>query len=178
MKMRKSFAPKDRFHTREAPAVVGKDKDGSALLLCPFCPTPHTISTNSTSACGTILQVRALQTLYKAKRNDPKAICIKCQKGGGEMAIFQGALVHIHDCTPGVVAFSTPPEYSKFAKFAHGLKEGWLKHTIQKYFGTIVTVEEVTPEGVKTGTIYGHFFNKAGKNGRSNRQSQPTATES
>lgn len=166
--MKKSFAPKNPITTRELPPIVQRDKQGNALLMCPFCTPPHVINTENTEICGTILQVRALQTIYKAKRNDTKAICVKCQKGGGEMALFQGALVHIHNCSPGTMTFSTPPKYSKFAKFTSGLKDGWLKKTIQKRFGNVVPVEEVTPQGVRTGVIFGHFFQR-GKHGTINR---------
>lgn len=167
---------KPPIHTRERIPILSKDGKGNALLLCPFCTPPHPINPDSPSICGTILQVRALQTIYKAKKYDKNTVCVKCQKGGGEMVLFQGALIHTHDCSPGVVALSTPPKYSLFAEWTHGLEDGPIKHYIQKRFGNAMAVEEVTPTGEKTGKIFGYFFNKPrGNNGRNNRESQPTA---
>lgn len=119
-----SNVPRNPMTTRERVPIISKDDKGNALLLCPFCTPPHPINPESPAICGTILQVRALQTIYKAKKYDPKTVCVKCQKGGGEMVLFQGALIHTHDCMPGVVALSSPPKYSNFAKYVYGLKDG------------------------------------------------------
>src|SRR5512139_3341408 len=102
---------KSKITTRERVPILSKDGKGNALLLCPFCTPPHPINPQTPAVCGTILQVRALQTVYHAK-NYGDEVCVKCGKGGGEMVVFQGALVHTNDCTPGVVALSTPPKYS------------------------------------------------------------------
>lgn len=167
---------KSRISTREAVPLISKDSKGNALLLCPFCTPPHPINPDSPSTCGTILQVRALQTVYKSKKYETTNVCVKCGKSGGEMILFQGALIHMADCTPGVVALSTPPKYSTLAKFTHGLKDGSLKNILQKSFGKATPVEEVTPAGVRTGLVFGYFFNKRGKNDRSNREGQPAQT--
>lgn len=169
---KKSYTPKSDTTTREAVPLLSKDGKGNAMLLCPFCTPPHPINPDSPSICGTILQVRALQTVYKPKKYGSKEVCVKCQKGGFEMVLFQGALVHTHDCTPGVVAMSTPPKYSLFAKFTYGMRDGRLKNFIQKRYGRAVPVEEVTPKGEKTGEIFGYFFNR-GINGN-NRQGKST----
>ena len=172
-----SNVPKSRVSTRERAPLLSKDDKGNVLLLCPFCTPPHPINPDSSSLCGTILQVRALQTVYRAKKYDPKAVCVKCGKGGGEMVVFQGALIHTHDCTPGVVALSTPPKYSSLAKITYKLKEGGIKNFIQKIYGNAMAVEEVMPNGEKTGVIFGFFFNKTrGSNGRSIRESKPAET--
>lgn len=167
---KKSFVPKSDITTREKPPILSKDGKGNALLLCPFCTPPHPINPESPAICGTILQVRALQTVYKSKKYDTKNICVKCKKSGGEMVLFQGALIHTFDCTPGVVALSTPPKYSKFAQVVSKMKNGQLKRTFQKWYGNAVSVEEVEPNGEKTGKILGYFFNKpGGLNGRTNQ---------
>ena len=167
-----SNIPKSNTVTREGIPMISKDGKGNALLLCPFCTPPHPINPDSPALCGTILQVRALQVVYKAKKYGNE-VCVKCQKGGGQMVLFQGALVHTHDCTPGVVALSTPPKYSPFARWTYKLSDGKLKSFIQKRWGTAMPVEEVTPAGEKTGVVFGHFFNR-GINGINN-QSQPVA---
>lgn len=171
---KKSWKPKNNVFTRERTPILSKDNKGNALLLCPYCTPAHPINPDSPSVCGTILQVRALQTVYKAKKYDPKTVCVKCKKGGGEMVLFQGALVHTHDCSPGVVALSTPPKYSILAKLTCKLKDGRLKNLIQKLYGVAVPVEEVMPNGEKTGKIFGYFWNKPrGSNGTSNQRKSP-----
>ena len=157
---KKSGVPKNPITTREAIPILSKDGKGNALLLCPFCTPAHPINPDSPALCGTILQVRAIQQVFKAKKYDPRTVCVKCQKGGGKMVVFQGALIHTHDCSPGVVALSTPPKYSPFAKIIYNLKDGTLKNFIQKKFGNAMAVEEVMPSGEKTGVIFGFFFSK------------------
>ena len=163
------------YTTRERVPILSRDGQGNALLLCPFCTPAHPINPESASTCGTILQVRALQTIYKAKKYGNE-VCVKCGKGGGEMVMFQGALLHTNDCMPGVVALSTPPKFSKLAKALFGLRDGWIKKNLEGIFGEAVPVEEVLPSGERTGVIFGYFFKpryKRGLNGI-NSQGKPT----
>ena len=157
--MTKKSAPKTNYTKRTATPQIAKDHNGNSLLLCPFCTPPHTLHPSIPSPCGTILVLTAEQVVYKAKYNK-KMVCVKCKQGGGEMVRFQGALIHTHNCAPGVMTMTVPPKYSKAAKFVHGMKSPFLKSMLEKYLGRTMPVEEVTPDGSRTGVVLGHFFLK------------------
>lgn len=135
---------------------VTKDPAGNAILLCPFCNPPHALDTNGASPCGTILQVRAVQIVYKSKFNK-KLVCVKCQQGGGDLVHFNNAYIHTHDCTPGVATFVEPPKFSKAAALVFRLPK-WIQKRVEKYLGESKAVEEVTEDGTRTGKTLGYFF--------------------
>ena len=153
------------YVTRTGIPQIVKGDNGSALLMCPFCNPSHPLQPSVPALCGTILVLTAEQAMFRAKY-DRKMVCVKCGKGDGMMVMFQGAFIHTHDCAPGVIAMTQPPEYSKFAKYVYEIKNERLKKLVEGYTGRAVMVEEVTPEAVKTGVIFGYYFNKENKNGK------------
>lgn len=142
----------------EAP-LAGKGKDGKPTLLCPFCKPTHPIIPGKVSMCGTALEMRAVQTVFKA-RFIKGMVCAKCGQGGGDMVHFQNAFVHVHDCTPGVAVLTQPPVFTPFARLVYGLPEK-LKTRIEKRTGMAVPVDEVKPDGTRTGQVLGYFFNRS-----------------
>lgn len=165
----KTKAPKSPVRERVGTPHITRDKDGAAILNCPFCVPTHPLRPDVGSACGTMLQVRAVQRVYRAKY-EKHMTCVKCGKGDGEMVLFQNGFIHTHDCAPGVVALADPPKYSELAKRVHGTR--WQK-LIERIYGEIMPVHEVNPDGTKTGVTIGYFFKKRGKNGK-HTQTQPS----
>lgn len=142
-------------------------KKGSETLMCPFCMPSHPIYPFTPSSCGTIVEVTAVQTVYHAKY-DRTMVCAKCGKGSGDMVKWQNALVHNYDCSPGTMTFAEPPKNSPLAKWVYELpKNSFVKYLMEKAYGRASTLDEVTPQGVRTGNIRGYFFYKPrGKNGK------------
>jgi hypothetical protein len=149
---------KPKYTTRIEAPIAKKEKDGSAGLYCPFCKPTHKILPGMEYPCGTRIEVRAAQMVFKAKY-EKNMVCAKCRKGGGEMVRFQNAFIHTHDCTPGVATFTEPPKFSKIAEALSRSPE-WLKDRVEKRFGKIMPVDEVTPDGTRTGVVLGYFFYK------------------
>lgn len=149
---------KPKFTNRIEAPIAKKEKDGSASLYCPFCKPTHKILPGMESACGTRLEVRAVQMVIHAKY-DKTMVCVKCNKGGGDMVRFQNAFIHVADCMPGVATFTEEPKYSQFAKLLFKAPE-WIKTRIEKKFGTIMPVDEISPDGQRTGVVLGYFFYK------------------
>lgn len=108
------------------------------------------------SLCGTRLEVRAVQVVFRAKYQKDM-ICVKCGQGGGDMVRFQNAFIHADDCMPGVATFTEPPKYSKVAKLLYNFP-AFIKSIIEKKYGKIMPVDEVNPQGERTGVVLGYFF--------------------
>lgn len=144
-----------------------KAKDGN-VLMCPFCNPPHQVSPFVPSPCGSLVVVKVVQEVYHAKY-DRTLVCAKCGKGGGDMVKWNEAYIHTGNCMPGVVTFANPPKISKnvekIAKWVHGLKDGKPKKIIESVFGRAMTIDEVKPDGERTGVVLGHFFYKEAKKG-------------
>jgi hypothetical protein len=152
-------------HTkRTAIPVIKKGEGGEALLMCPFCVPSHPLRPDKVSACGTILILTAEQTVFRGKY-EKKMVCVKCGKHGGDMILFQGAFVHNYDCSPGVVAMTEAPEFSDWAARVAWTPE-WIRKPIEKFTGRAQAVEEVLPDGTRTGVVLGYFFHKEVKNGK------------
>lgn len=147
---------------RRAVPLLETEKNGSNVLMCPFCVPSHPITPFVPSGCGTVVEVLAAQTTYRAKYNKGM-VCVKCGKDGGVMVRMNDAFTHNYDCTPGTTTLTAVPKFSKFAAFVFGMKDGRLKETIQGWTGVAAEVKEVTPEGERTGVILGHFFHKRKK---------------
>jgi len=158
-----------QFPTRQRidQPLLEKDKNGNVTLMCPFCKPSHPIGSENNSSCGTMVQVRAIQTVFKAKF-DKRLICVKCGQGGGEVVTFQNGFVHTHNCNPDAVTLEKLPEFSKLAKFIYE-RGDTTKKVMEFIFGEVVIVEEVDLSGKKTGVILGHFF-KRGNYGRRNQK--------
>lgn len=149
--------PKPAYSQRVA-APIGRMEDGKPILMCPFCKPSHPLIMGGTALCGTDLQVRAIQTVFKAKY-EKGMLCAKCGKGGGEMVMFQNAFVHINDCMPGVATLTQPPKFSLIARLLYRFPER-IKNALKKKFGEIMPVAEVLPDGTRTGKTLGYFFYK------------------
>ena len=156
MSHKKSRTVNPQVTERFGTPRMQKGDDGNPLVLCPFCSPSHPLSAVGVSACGTQLQLRAVQTVYHAKyRKD--MVCIKCQKGGGDMVMFNNAFVHVNDCSPGVATFIDPPKFSRMASLVFRMPNK-IKTFTEKYLGETKAVEEVDEKGVRTGKTLGHFF--------------------
>ena len=155
----KHNSPQQKRTERTAIPRIVKDKGGNAVLLCPFCNPPHPLVPGTPSLCGTILSLTATQPVYRAKY-DKTMVCVKCGKGSGQMVLFQNGFIHTNDCAPGVMALSDPPKYSALAKYVYNLRAGKFKKFVEGITGKAMIVEEITPDGKKTGVILGHFFPK------------------
>ena len=141
----------------EAPKF-GKTKDGKDSILCPFCNPTHPLTPGSEAMCGTALQVRAVQMVYKAKHYKGM-VCAKCGKDGDQMVRFQNAFIHVKDCTPGVATLTESPQFSKLARLVYTAPP-YIKALFEKRFGSAMSVDEVLPNGTRTGNIIGYFFMK------------------
>jgi hypothetical protein len=162
--MKHTTVLKPKLTTRTGTPRIAKDKNGNALLLCPFCVPPHPLQPNVPAACGTSLVLTAEQVIVRAKY-DKNFICVKCGKGGGEMVKYQNGFIHVTDCDPNKITMLEPPVYSKFAALVYGMKNKRIKKFIEDRKGQAVPVEEIDQKGIKTGTVLGYFFFKDVKNG-------------
>lgn len=135
---------------------VAKNEHGATILLCPFCQPSHPLRTDGETACGTMLRVQAVQTVYDA-RHAKKLVCAKCGKGGGKMVAWNGAYVHLEQCVEGVVTMTEQPKFTKVAEYVYKSPK-WAKQIIEKYAGRATPVNEVSPNGERTGNVLGYFF--------------------
>jgi len=149
----------NKITSRTAAPRIEKGNDGVAVIICPFCETPHALRPDRTSSCGTRLVLTAEQTVLRAKY-EKNVVCVKCGKGGGEMVMRQNAFVHKSDCTPGVAFLTEPPKFSKLAYFIGKIKQGRIRNTIESFMGKAMPVDEVLENGTRTGTVLGYFFHK------------------
>jgi len=158
--MSKSNATKPPYTKRTGIPKIVKDKaSGNVMLLCPFCTPAHSLTPNAPAACGTVLILTAEQTVIRAKY-EKKLVCVKCGKGGGEMVMRQNAFVHLNDCMPGVAFLTEPPKFTFAAAFVNGLKPAFFKKTVEFFTGRAVAVDEVAPNGTRTGMVLGYFFQR------------------
>ena len=63
----KKTSIKPRILQRIEAPIAKKEKDGSASLWCPFCKPSHKILPVMEALCGTRLEVRAVQVVFKAR---------------------------------------------------------------------------------------------------------------
>lgn len=132
---------------------------GKPVILCPFCTPTHPLSVSGPSACGTMIEIRASQPVYKAKLHKDM-VCVKCKQGGGSMIQFNDMFIHTHDCVPGVTVFTDPSRFSRMAKIVYHAP-ALFKANLEKRFGVAKVVNEVTPAGESTGRVLGYYFQKA-----------------
>lgn len=145
---------------REANPKIQREKTGIAIL-CPFCDPPHLLVPDKVSPCGTMIVVKAVQTIMPEKRaKRDKIACMKChQIGWGNMVKFMDGFVHMHDCSPGTIMMVETPPFSALAKFAHGLgAKNPIRKAIEKRNGLAQAVNEIDSTGKKTGKVLGYVF--------------------
>lgn len=108
--MRDSFKPTPGGWERRKlvrPKVV--DATGNAQVMCPFCPRPHPLPLDGPASCGTRLDIRAIQKVYKG------VACVLCGGQQGTMVKVGDKYKHAHNCTPGKELYTTPPPFSRSA---------------------------------------------------------------
>ena len=143
--------------TRRSALPLVETIKGGKVLMCPFCKPSHPVVPFQQASCGTMIEVNAVQEVIRAKF-DKRIKCAKCGQGGGEMVRWQNAFLHVNDCTPGVKTMAEPPKYSKLAGVVYDMPASWFKTQLEKITGRAVPVDEITPDGTKTGVVLGHFF--------------------
>lgn len=158
MSKKNSVRPAESF--REALPKIEKDDKGANVLMCPFCVPSHPILPFVPGPCGTAIEIKAIQKIYHAKYNK-NMICARCHEGGGKMVLINNVFFHAHNCAPGVLTLTQEPKYSAVAKIVYNMKDGRLKKFIQDRMGKAASVDEVTPEGNKTGKVLGYFFHRS-----------------
>lgn len=144
--------------TREQQPMMGGDKT-HPVLLCPFCNPTHPLGIGPENPCGTIINVTAVQTVYKAKLN-PGMTCVRCKQAGGTMVKYLQGFAHTHECVKGLVLLPFIPEDNRFARFVFNMKDGKLKEFLQRKNGIAQPIREIDPQGNETEKILGHFFYK------------------
>lgn len=120
--------PKPYF--RNAPPKMGKFS-GKSMVMCPFCDPPHPLSNIELSPCGTILQVQAVQAVFRNQK------CALCGKISGEQIMVGNKYVHTHDCKPGQKMFAIPPKKSVLASLFWRFPD-WAQLIVAKKFGKVV----------------------------------------
>lgn len=116
--------------------------DTGAEIHCPFCFPPHVLAVDIRAKCGTILELKAVQTLY----SDVK--CALCGKAQGTMVKIGERYRHSFECTPGHTIYTVPPEVSKSAAFFWNWPDRF--HTFMwKSLGKKII--QVSSEGMITG---------------------------
>lgn len=140
-------------------APIAKMQGKEAVLYCPFCKPTHKILPGVPNPCGTFLEIQAMQTVFKAKY-EKNLICLKCGQGGGEMVQYRNGFIHTHDCAPGVAALTEEPKFNRLAKIVYQIPWPALKTRIEKRVGRAMKVDEVKPDGERTGKVLGYAFFK------------------
>lgn len=140
-------------------APIAKMQGKEAVLYCPFCKPTHKILPGAPNPCGTFLEIQAVQTVFKAKY-EKNLVCLKCGQGGGEMVQYRNGFIHTHDCAPGVAALTEEPKFNRWAKIVYQIPWLALKTRIEKHVGRAMKVDEVKPDGERTGKVLGYAFFK------------------
>ena len=109
------------------PKVVGEN----AQVLCPFCARPHILPIVGPAACGTRLEIRAVQKVYHG------VACSLCGKAQGTMVRVGDKYKHAVPCTPGKELYATPPPASRSAAFWWGAPK-FVHYFIARRFGRSV----------------------------------------
>jgi hypothetical protein len=155
----KRLKPHTDTYFRES-AVAARQSGKGNEILCPFCIPTHPMKADTPSPCGSLLKVTAVQPVFKkpaVMRRELK--CVKCGKGGGEMIMYMNGFVHLPDCTPEKRLLPSIPPSDRRARFVYRLKEGKLKEWLEKQWGKVQVVWDITDGGEKKG-ILSYFFLK------------------
>jgi hypothetical protein len=158
MSKKNSFKPP--VSQRTGTPGLTKGEGGRNVILCPFCKPAHELRPGFVEPCGTTLQINAVQQVVKAKYSG--LVCVKCGKGGGDMVRYMNAHIHTHDCSPEVMTMTEPPKFSRLAMIIYKLPKR-AKKFFEKFTGQVMPVDEVKPDGTRTGVTLGWFFLPRGK---------------
>lgn len=132
--------PKPRI--RRAAPKMG-NVNGKSVIMCPYCDPPHPLSTTEVSPCGAVLEVQAVQAVFRNQR------CALCGKTDGEQVKVGNRFIHTHPCTPGKRMFAVTPPKSRLAALVWRFPD-WAQLFIAKNFGKVV-LELTTSDGHKDG---------------------------
>lgn len=152
------FTEKVRRHSPK----VATDKDGTPVILCPFCKEPHPIAPGQAAVCGTTLEIMAVQPTYRSSR----VVCSRCGEAGGTLTkMGNNNYVHAHNCSPKGF-YTEPPKTAWSAKVAWRLlpkdNPNWLARFL---VNTIKWIPEelvkLDANGKPTTEIVGYHWRKA-----------------
>lgn len=104
-RFKKSSTPK----IRSKPPHI-KETGVGVEIHCPFCHPPHVLRIDLPSPCGTILELKAVQNLYK------DVSCALCEGSQGTLIKVGESYKHVHNCSPGKHLYTVPPETSLSAR--------------------------------------------------------------
>lgn len=137
------------------------EKDGTAMVLCPWCTPTHPLLPEESSPCGTRIKITAVQTIYtEAFVAEHKLTCAKCGQGGGEMIEYKKVYAHLPDCKPDTFLLADQPHYTFLAAVVFQMKEGRLRDILEKKYGLAQKVMEIDEKGAQTNKVLGYFFLK------------------
>lgn len=156
MSKKKPFRPQTTTRSRDPKF---RTVDGNVQILCPYCDPPHPIYPHQMSACGTILQVSAVQNVFPARTTKKaEVLCVRCGKGGGDMVQFGKGFVHAESsCNPERRMIAAPPHYSNWARGVYNMPK-FIRSFVMRFTGPVIEVNEVDEKGQETGKILGYYF--------------------
>ena len=138
---------------RKEPKV--EEKDGKMVLMCPFCNPPHPLSTTHVADCGTFLEVKAVQPVFRAKA----IVCVKCGGSGGTMKkVDEHNYAHTFDCAPDKEVHHSLPENSLSAQLAYLLPVFILKPLAKRLGKQPQELYRLDEEGNPTGRPVGYCW--------------------
>ena len=131
---------------RQAPRI---SNDGKGVLIeCPYCHPPHPLRVDLPAPCGTILELRAIQNLYR----DVK--CVLCENSQGTLIKVGEYYRHAHECSPGKRIYTVPPEKSRSAAVFHRFPK-FLHKFYARNFGKVVI--ELSHQGEVAGYAWDSY---------------------
>lgn len=110
----KRLAPQSRERS-ELPKLG--ELNGQKVIVCPFCDPPHALIAEEVAPCGTYIQVRAVQNVFRNEK------CELCGERNGLLIMVGNKFKHTHDCSPGKFLFAAPPKKSTIAGVVYKLPD-------------------------------------------------------
>jgi hypothetical protein len=108
---------------RQSPRV--SERGGLIAFECPFCFPPHPLVVDQEASCGTMLELTAVQRLYRGVR------CAKCGQPSGTLTKLGDDYQHTYDCVPGKMLLPEEPVPSRWARIVYSLPM-WLRRPISR----------------------------------------------